>query len=51
MISELLLQRASRKKEAWSEEEQKGSQLSKFSCRLSEKETIAVFLFFFLALK
>lgn len=43
VISELLLQRTSRKKGAWSEEEQKGSQLSKFSWRLSEKEAIAVF--------
>lgn len=47
VISELLLQRASRKKGAWSEEEQKGSQLSKFSWRLSEKEAIAVIFFFF----
>lgn len=46
VIPELLLQRTNRKEGARSGEEQKGSQLSKFSWRLSEKETIAVFFFF-----
>lgn len=45
VIPELLLQRTNRNEGARSGEEQKGSQLSKFSRRLSEKEAIVVFFF------